>query len=148
LPVGTDNQAVQPSGQPLIRLIDQGQHTTLTATLSQSAQQSLGRALDAALRACLAGTSHDPHCPQPTGTRPIPGSLRGTELPDNINPPAMVLSIRTEGLVELSGQVSVRGSWRTWDFNNQPVAHSGQTTVYLHATASIAQLNTVYWDPS
>lgn len=148
LPVGSDNQAVQPSGQPLIRLVDQGQDTTLAATLSLSAQQALNRSLDAALRACLTGTSDDPRCPQPADPRPIPGSLRATELPDNANPPSMLLSIRTEGLVVLTGHVSVRGSWRTWDFNNQPVSHSGLTSVDLHARASIADLSAVYWDQS
>jgi hypothetical protein len=148
LPVGTDNPAVQPAGQPLIRLVDEGQDTVLAATLSPAAQQSLARSLDVALRACLAGTSHDPHCPQPDGPRPIPGSLRGTELADSANPPSMVLSIQTEGLVVLTGHASVRGSWRTWDFNNQPVLHSGLTSVDLHAKASIADLSTVYWDQS
>jgi hypothetical protein len=146
LPVGTDNQAVQPSGQPLIRLVDEGQHTTLAVSLSPAAQQSLARSLDAALRACLAGTSRDPHCPRPDAPRPIPGSLRATELPDDANPPSMVLSTQTEGLVVLTGHVSLRGSWRTWDFNNQPVPHSGLTSVDLHARASIADLSTVYWD--
>lgn len=146
LPVGTDNQAVQASGQPLIRLVDEGQDSTLAATLSAAAQQSLARSLDSAFRACLAGSSHDPRCPQPDGPRPIPGSLRATELPDNANPPSMVLSIQTDGLVVLTRHVSVRGSWRTWDFNNQPVPHDGLTSVDLHARASIADLNTIYWD--
>jgi hypothetical protein len=146
LPVGADNQAVQPAGEPVIRLIDENQETTLAATLSPAARQALGRTLATALRACLTGASHDARCPVPTSTRPIPGSLRASELPAGSDLPSMSLSAVADGLVVLTEQVSVHGSWRTWDFNNQAVSHTGQATLDLQAKASIADLSTIYWD--
>jgi hypothetical protein len=147
LPVATDNPAVQPAGRPMIRLIDENQDTQLNAVLSSDARRALGQALTSALDACLTGSSRDPHCPLPSATRPVPGSLRGTVNPARSDPPNIALSTAADGMIELTDRVSVQGSWRTWDFNNQAVLRSGQTDLDVQAKASIADLATIYWDP-
>jgi hypothetical protein len=147
LPVGTDYPAVQPAARPLIRLIDEDQDTQLNVVLSADARRQLGASLSRALTACLTGASKDPRCPQPTVSRPVPGSLRATVDQARSGPLSITLSTASDGLIELAERVSVHGSWRTWDFNNQQVLRSGRAELAVQAQASVADLNTVYWDP-
>ena len=147
LPVGTDYPAVQPAARPLIRLIDEDQDTQLSAVLSADARRLLEGSLTRALAGCLTGGSQDPHCPQPTVSRPVPGSLRATVDQARSGPVSITLSTAADGLIELTERVSVQGSWRIWDFNNQQVSRSGQAELAVQAKASVADLSTIYWDP-
>jgi hypothetical protein len=72
----------------------------------------------------------------------VPGSLRGTALPMSL---PLQISLGIGGVIQLAGTVTVRGSWQVWDFNNQPVRRTGDTVLDLHASASIADPNTIYW---
>ena len=103
------------------------------------------RSLSTALARCLTGNAKQLGCPQAGDSRPVPGSLRGTALPLR-QPLEMYLGVG--GAVHLSGTVTVHGSWQDWDFNNQPVRHTGDTDVAVEATASVADLKTVYWTGS
>jgi hypothetical protein len=142
LPLGTDNPAVQVDGRPSVRLgPDDRQTSEVTVSLTTAAKDELQRGLASALAGCLAGNSA-PDCPDAGDSRPVPGSLRGTALP--LSQPLQI-SLGIGGVLQLAGTVTVRGSWQVWDFNNQPVRRTGDTDLDLHASASIADLNTVYW---
>lgn len=147
VPLDTDSSAVQVDGDPNVRIADDGQDVNLTVGLTTAAKTSLTRALSAALARCLTGRSSDVNCPQVDTDRPVPGSLRAT-------PPALTAGITIgldssgAGEVTLSGQVTVKGSWKVWDFNNQAVAKSGSTDLSLHAIASVADLDTIFWTAS
>ncbi|MDQ2836600.1 MAG: hypothetical protein M3Y42_01375 [Actinomycetota bacterium] len=145
LPVATDNPAVRPAGQPMIRLIDDGQATDLSALLTADAERSLDQALSKALTSCLTGSSKDPNCPVADDSRSIPGSLRGTAKLGLSGAPGVSLSGTDDGRVDLTGTVYVKGAWKIWDFNNQVVNKNGVTDVQVQAVASIKDLNTVYW---
>jgi hypothetical protein len=75
----------------------------------------------------------------------VPGSLRGTALPQQ---EPLQINLALGGRLELSGSVTVRGSWQHWDFNNQAVRRTGDTRLELHASASAANLDTIYWGSS
>ncbi|MEO6700367.1 MAG: hypothetical protein ABI140_19130, partial [Jatrophihabitantaceae bacterium] len=145
LPLATDVRAVQPVDRPAIRLIDDGQRTSLNVALSGAAKQALGQALNKALASCLSGASKDPNCPQPDETRPIPGSLRASLNRARPDSPSFDLAESADGTIELTDSVSVTGTWAQWDFNNQAIKHSGAVTVKVQAEASVSDLNSIYW---
>jgi len=141
LPLGTDSAAVGVGADPVARLAGDRQSVAVEPVVTAAAERTLHRALDRALARCLAGPS-EPSCPVGGDTRPVPGSLRGTVLPGSW--PATV-ELRDGGRVTLTGRVVVRGHWQDWNFDNQPVAASGDTTVELRALASVADPGTVVW---
>lgn len=145
LPLSTDYPAVSLGGRPSVRLSPDQQSAEVTVLLTDAAQHTLQRSLSTALASCLTGRSRQLGCPQAGDSRPVPGSLRGTALPLR-QPLEMYLGVG--GAIHLNGTVTVRGSWQDWDFNNQPVRHTGDTDVEVGATASVADLNTVYWGSS
>ncbi len=145
LPVATGNPAVQPDGQPMIRYIDDNRDTSLSVSVSAEAKKTLAASLHKALDGCLGGTSKDLNCPLPDQSRPIPGSLRGTENVGHSDVPTIALSSTADGRVDLTVNVAVSGSWKVWDFNNQAVSRSGETEVRVQAAASISDLNAIYW---
>jgi len=145
LPLGTDNPAVQVDGRPAVRLGPADRQTSeVSVSLTTAAKDELRRSLGTALAGCLAGNPA-PDCPDAGGSRPVPGSLRGTALPSS---QPLQLSLGIGGVVQLAGTVTVRGSWQVWDFNNQPVRRTGDTDLDLLASASIADLSTIYWSRS
>ena len=146
LPLGTDNRAVQVDGRPSIQLGPADRQTSeVGVSLTDAAKSSLQASLDHALASCLTDSSAEPDCPVAGDSRPVPGSLRGTVLPTDR---PLQINLGMNGRVELAGTVTVRGSWQDWDFNNQPVRHTGDTDVDLHASASVADLRTIYWSRS
>jgi hypothetical protein len=142
LPLGTDNPAVHVNGGPSIQLGPGARQTSqVSVSLTQAAQDELRRSLSTALAGCLAGNLA-PDCPAPRDSRPVPGSLRGTALP--VSEPLRI-GLGLDGVIQLDGTVTVHGSWQVWDFNNQPVRRTGNTDLEVRASASIADLHTVYW---
>jgi len=142
LPLATDNPAVQVDGRPMLRLSDDPHSAAVTVSLTAAAQARLRRSVDQALARCLAVATARPNCPPAGDNRSVPGSLHGTALP--LSQP-LVVSLSTGGEVDAVGAVTVRGSWLDWDFNNQPVRHTGDTQLALSARASVADLDTIYW---
>lgn len=142
LPVGTDNPAIQVDGRPSVQLGPADRATSeLSLSLTAAARDELRHGLSSALAGCLAGNPA-PDCPDAGDSRPVPGSLRGSALP--MSQPLQI-NLGIGGVIQLAGTVTVRGSWQVWDFNNQPVRRTGDTVLDLHASASIADLNTIYW---
>jgi hypothetical protein len=143
LPLGTDYPAVQVAGRPSVRLGAAEQQTSqVGVSLTPAAKSSLQRGVEQALAECLTGKAA-PDCPVAGDSRPVPGSLRGTALPMAT---PLQISLGMHGEIQLTGTVTVRGSWQDWDFNNQPVVRTGDTDLDLHASASITDLNTIYWN--
>jgi len=145
LPLTTDNPAVAVDGGPSVQLGQAGQTSEVTVSLTAAAKSRLQASVSTALARCLTASTAALDCPQPTDSRPVPGSLRGTALP--MSQPLQI-SLGMAGEVSLAGTVTVRGSWQDWDFNNQRVRHSGDTDVDLHASASVANLGAIYWSGS
>ena len=145
LPLGTDTSAVAVDGRPALSLSPAQQTSEITVSVTAAARSRLQRSLDRALAGCLAGTAPQANCPQPGDARPVPGSLRGTALPQQ---QPLQINLALGGRLELSGSVPVRGSWQDWDFNNQAVRRTGDTQLDLHASASAADLDAIYWGSS
>lgn len=147
VPVDTDSSSVVVSGDPSVRLADDQQDLELTVGLTSAAKSSLTKALTTALGNCLNGKSTDANCPQVDEDRPVPGSLRGTVAPITSGI-SIALDSAGGGEVALTGEVTVKGSWKVWDFNNQAVAKSGTTDLSVHAIASVADVEHVFWSAS
>jgi hypothetical protein len=143
LPLRLDSPALRFDGGPSVRLADSGP-TDVSISLTDTARARLDRSVGAALNACLTGRSADPNCPTAPDDRPIPDTLRGTGAVTG-NALSEYLSGAGGGLIQVSGTVAVHGSWKDWDFNNQVVPKSGVAEVDVLATASLADLDSVYW---
>jgi len=144
LPVTASPAAVQVQGQPAVRLADDGQTIAFSVALTDRAKASVTAALQRALTACLTGSSKDAGCPEVDDSRPVPGSLRAAVGPIT-GGVTIGLDSAGNGEIAISGSVTVHGSWKVWDFNNQMVSRSGSTDLSIRAQSSVAELNTIYW---
>ena len=142
LPLSTDNPAVQVDGHPMLRLEADQQPTEVTASLTDSAKERVRNAVEQSLAGCLRPATARADCPAAGDIRPVPGTLHGSALPSR---PPLVISLSLKGEVDVAGVVTVHGSWQDWDYNNQPVRHTGDTKLNLFARASVADLDTIYW---
>jgi hypothetical protein len=116
------------------------------AELTEAGMAAVSAALDAAFEACLDGTAEAPTlCPLPTDARAVPGSLSGT-----ITSPASAdLLIETQagndGLVRITGEVTVTGEYQQLDFNNQHVVKTGDLVVEVRAACYVTSPEMIIW---
>jgi hypothetical protein len=116
------------------------------AELSAIGHEAVATALDAALASCLDGTAAAlTLCPLPTDARSVPGSVRGTL----VEPASETVLIETQsgndGLVKISGQVTVSGEYQQLDFNNQHVAKSGDIVIFVRAACYATSPDVLIW---
>jgi hypothetical protein len=96
-------------------------------------QDAVTAALMRALPACLRDVpAPAPSCPRPT-TRAIPDSLHGT-IVGTVQPSVTVAGGAT-GMIDVVARVTVKGTYRTLDFNNIAVVKTGTVTLPVHASA-------------
>lgn len=144
LPLTTDSASVAVQNQPSVRFGDDGQDVDLSVALTSAARATISQTLRTALTACFDGKSADPNCPSSDEEREVPDSLVGTVAPIT-SEVAIELGGTGGGEVELTGHVTVKGKWQVWDFNNQAVAKTGDTSVAVHAVTSVAEPTKLFW---
>jgi hypothetical protein len=118
----------------------------VAVVLSGAGRRAVSVELDAAVAACL----RKPPTPCPleaTGSRTVPGSLRGTvTAPPSAGPPQLVLSATdADGLVTASGTFKANAQWAALDFENQPEPKRGTVTVDYRAQLYISNPGTLVW---
>ena len=143
VPVTAASSAVTVTGHPAVRLTGSA-GADFSVSVSPAAKASLRKALDIAFTRCLTGKDRNPYCPLPEVDRPVPGSLRGTAQTTS-DGAEITLADSNHGRIDIDETVSVTGRWSQWNFNNLAVAKTGNLQVTVHAEASTADLNTVYW---
>lgn len=147
IPVAVEPAALVVADQPLIRLTDNDSVTSLKVAVSPAARQRFDQSVQDALDRCLRGAPADPLCPQPDAGRVIPATLRGTASVSSSQRGAESIQIKDDpsGWLQLDEQVTVKGSWQEWDFNNQAVPRKGTVVVSLHVLVLATDLTTIHW---
>ncbi|MCW2528884.1 MAG: hypothetical protein JWM76_3744 [Pseudonocardiales bacterium] len=135
---GVGSDRIQLSSTGTLRVV---------AKPTDAGRDQLVRDLRAAMAGCLEQAAAAPAaCPLAHGIgRVVPGSLRGalTELTLSADP--TLISSDADGLLQLDGSATVHGSWTTLDFNNLPVAASGDAIVAISARAYVSAPAAVAW---
>lgn len=146
LPIAFDTENL--GLEPETRVVRFAQDSDLeeAAELTEAGTAAVATALDAAFEACLAGTAAAPTlCPLPDDPRAVPGSLSGTV----DAPAAEVVLIETQagndGLVRITGEVTVTGQYQQLDFNNQRVVKTGELVVEVRAACYVTSPETIIW---
>lgn len=106
--------------------------TTVGVQVSPAGRDAVARVLQSMLHGCLDGKVRaDPRCPLPS-SRYMPGSVKATidgKILDGLR-----IDVGDGGLLLVSGQVQVTGSYRELDFDN--IAHDKSGTIRLAVWAS------------
>lgn len=119
-----------------------GRSINVDVQASGAARRDATAGVSAALKTCLTGRA-GATCPQPS-ERYVPGSLRGA-LPSAPSKLAVTVDPGSTGILDVSGNVSVVGTYRRLTFANRPVTGRGRVTVYVHAAAyAVAPLRFVW----
>ena len=148
LPVTTDTDAIVVRGDPAVSLANAGAATELQVevAVSPARRSQVITALTAALNKCLAANSTDVRCPLPSVDRPVPGSLHGSLVtPFSADSLYVTPADEGRGILQVSGEVQVKASWKAWNFNNIAVPDSETVAVKVKATTALDQPDTIYW---
>jgi hypothetical protein len=144
LPVAPDTPNLElGSGLQVVHL-NGGTVPPIRPQVSPVGQQRVSDAVRAVVQACVSGRTSG-YCPPPADPTVVPGSVRGriaanldTELPISVAPgPA--------GVLVISGNVAVDGSYRQLDFNNQPVLRTGNVELQINARCNATNPAKLVW---
>jgi len=114
--------------------------------VSAAGRVAVWTALNTALRACLAGTFAAPAtCPQPGVAGTVPGSLRGTTTYNTSAPMDLPVLDGPEGIVQVSSEAPINGTYSKLDFNNLPQTTPFNSRLAFSAFVSAKQPSTVVW---
>jgi hypothetical protein len=144
MPVATDTGAAVITGDPRVRLADATSEPGIAVQVSAATRSQVAQAVDAALAGCLAAASNNPLCPAPSGDRAIPGTLHGT-LTSPVRDSTSNIHLGDTGIVDVNADVTVRGTWQVWNFNNQQVNRRAPITLTVRAECSVDDPTKVFW---
>lgn len=127
----------------VLRFIDPG-GIDVRAEVTDAGKWTIVRALRAALVRCLAGTFPDePLCPVPDVESGVPGSLRGTVV--KVDAATLDWTVNsTDGEIDITGSVSIKGTYQELDRNNIASARSTDGTT-LRAHCYPSSPGTIEW---
>jgi hypothetical protein len=157
LPLAADPPALQvlvrtstdpAADRPVIRLANPHLVVQARVSLSPELSKQAERAAQTFLAGCLAPASKDPLCPVPDSGRTVPGSLHGSAPPIATVNPRIELEQAATGVIDVRAGVTVQGSWLAWDFENQVVRRSGDTTVVLAVQVFLDRPTRAVWNPA
>lgn len=134
VPIRFDTQYLEldPHGDRALRLSGGGQDD-LAVTVTAPGQAAVAAALKKELPACLAGAPTAlPACPRPS-PRSVPDSLHGT-IAGPVQP-TIVVANGSAGMIDVSAQIMVRGTYKLLNFNNIAVTKTGTVPLPVRATA-------------
>jgi hypothetical protein len=142
LPVGFDtpNLRLDPAASTVT--LSSGGTLAPSVELTGTGRSAVLAAVRSALRSCLA-RDPDPRCPVPSD-RYVPGSIRG-KLAGLAH---VSLSVEHDpfGVVHVSASGRVgHATYRTLDFDNQPMPHTGTVTLPITARVAVHPPLTVIW---
>ena len=144
LPVAFDTSNLQLDSASQIVHLTGGTLPPIQPQLSAAGQKRVSDAVRAVVQACLSGRASG-YCPPPADQTVVPRSVRGRitgnldkELPITFAPgPA--------GVLVISGEVAVNGSFRQLDFNNQSVLKTGNVALQIQAQCNATNPAKMVW---
>jgi hypothetical protein len=135
LPIALDTPNIDLGAAKVIHL-DGGIPPEIELHITPIGRQRVSDGVRAALRACLTGrTSRG--CPRPADETIVPGSLRG-RITGGLDNDLRITVAGAAGLLSISGNVLVNGTYQKLDFNNQPVRKASivELTIDAHCYAT------------
>jgi hypothetical protein len=143
LPLALDTPNLSLGAPPVVHL-DGAQPAAIHSQVSPAGKQRVDAAVRAALQACLSGRVSR-GCPLPAESTVVPGSVRG-RLTGNIAD-ELTISIAPDaaGLLQISGNVIVNGSYQQLDFDNQPVRRTGPLKLVIRAQCYATAPSRLAW---
>lgn len=133
LPIRFDTSYLQLDQGSRVLQLNGGGQTDLAVVVTKAGQDAVAAALTRELPACLAGApTAKPSCPRP-GPRAVPDSLRGT-MTGPVRPSISVAN-GSAGMIDVSAQITVRGSYQVLNFNNIAITKTGTVALPVRATA-------------
>lgn len=143
LPVALDTPNLDLGGLHVVHL-DGAASQTLQPQVSAAGRRQVGNAVRAALQACLSGkVSSD--CPPPAQSTAVPGSVRGRLAGDVAREVSIDVDPGAAGLLDISGNVIVNGSYQELDFQNQPVHRTGTLELAVRAKCYASAPSRLAW---
>lgn len=146
---------VDPTSR-VVRLAETTDTLRVTAQLSEAGRATVTSTVVAALRACAAGGAGvDAYCPQPpagraggVALRPVPQSFAGTL--ENTDQLSLDLAVGPEsaGLLTVSGDIGVTGTWKVLDYDDVAQARRGTATITFGGTVAVGAPGVLTWDRS
>jgi hypothetical protein len=133
-------------GTSTVRFSGVGLHT-VSVLVSPRAKKTITTAVVSALERCLAAATNDPSCPLPKDDRAIPGTLHGS-LTETTPALSTQLMSDPDGRIEITGTLTVNGSYRRLNFDNMSQTQSGSAQVQLAAICSANSPTSIVWKPS
>lgn len=110
-----------------------GDRVEVTVAVSPAGRDAVAKALQASLDACLKAGGAG-RCPLPSD-RFVPGSLRGTLIGKAADDVSLTVAADPAGVIDVSGTIGFRGSFRLLDFDNVASRHTGTIQLPLSAVA-------------
>jgi hypothetical protein len=143
LPVALDTPNLSLGAPPVVHL-DGAPPGAIQLQVSPTGKQRVDAAVRGALQACLSGRVSR-GCPLPAESTVVPGSVRG-RLTGNIAD-ELTISIAPDaaGLLQISGNVIVNGSYQQLDFDNQPVRRTGPLELVIRARCYATAPSRLAW---
>jgi hypothetical protein len=147
LPVAVDTPNLDLGGLHVVHLDLAGAQVIeqkLAPQVSLAGKQQVGEAVRAAVQACLSGgTSRG--CPQPADPTVVPGSIRGRITGNLDTDRPITVASDAAGLLVISGNVVVNGTYQRLDFDNQPVRRTGTLKLMIHAQCYATDPAKIVW---
>lgn len=131
------HSAVTFAGDPTTQVFPQ---------VAPAGERAVDAAIGVALGHCLAGVS-DVRCPLPDGGRAVPDSVRGQVVGALSKALSVDLADGAAGVLRVTGDLRVRGSYRVLSFRNVTTTRSGTFTLRVLARAYAHAPVVISWDP-
>jgi hypothetical protein len=127
--------------------LDGAPPAAISLQVSPTGKQRVDAAVRAALQACLSGRVSR-GCPPPAPSAQaavVPGSVRGRLTGNATNGLTIFIAPGTAGLLRISGNVIVNGSFQRLDFDNQPVRKTGIVELAVSAQCYATAPSRLAW---
>lgn len=141
VPVRFDTPYLSPTGGEVS--FTSGERVDVGVVVSPVGRTAVLRAVHAGLTACLR-TGAAGRCPLPSD-RYVPGSLHGSLSGSLTDAVSLTVAADPAGVIDVSGTIGFRGSYRTLDFDNVASGHSGTIRLPLSALAYAVTPVQVHW---
>jgi hypothetical protein len=143
LPLALDTPNLSVAGPPVVHL-DGPPPSPIQPNVSRRGQQRVDAAVRAAVQACVSGRASR-SCPPPAlnaQSPVVPGSVRGRVTGDDLR---ISIAPGPAGLLKVTGNVIVKGSYQHLNFSNQPVPGTGNVELTISAQCYATDPGKIAW---
>lgn len=142
LPLALDTPNLSVGAPPVVHL-DGPPLPPIQPDVSRVGKQRVEAAVRAAVQACVSGRASR-SCPRPASAQSpvVPGSVRGRVTGDNLT---VSIAPGPAGLLQVNGNVIVKGSYQHLNFSNQPVPGTGNVELTISAQCYATDPGKIAW---